>query len=457
MYGRGRSRGGTASRSLDRSETSSTRSGTKLKLTPLPQKTKAETEKARVTKNTPVKGEKSEAKKDPLKQSDKQEGKKEANKQKSASPASTPFGFKSRASSRSPARGGVLSPPARGKPEQSATSRAKGSLKIPATRSVSPKGSPANKAKTKQGKGVKAKTLSDKQVVETEIAEEVAPKIGIANQETQKNENAVSSQDNSDSLINPAINPETNIEKVLEAVKLGQEEQPSLRKENKTGRGKRQRVPRLNDNPDAPEVVDVPNMRSSLGGKPDREREAENGVVNDINSSKVENLAVGVTPSATDETEKEVAFAIKMPLIADEDKSMSVNINTSNNPLTDAGDVMSPNSSEEIKTSPLTVKPNTILKEFGPIKTVPKALPDLVSIIDTPLIDPVETSESHDTDSDKGELKTADTEDKNHNPNETKAVVTKDLSETKSDLSVNGLTDTTKDIEGDSFLTRMIR
>merc|ERR1711892_657163 len=170
MYGRGRSRGGTASRSLDRSETSSTRSGTKLK--PLPTekpKTKVETEKAKGTKNTPVKGDKAEAKKDSVKSSDKTEAKKETNKQKSASPATTPFGFKSRASSRSPARGAGVSSPARGEKKErtSGTSRIKGPLKIPAARSVSPKGSPANKAKTKQGKAVKAKTSSEKQVVET--------------------------------------------------------------------------------------------------------------------------------------------------------------------------------------------------------------------------------------------------------------------------------------------------
>ena len=456
MYGRGRSRGGTASRSLDRSETSSTRSGTKLKLTPLPhekQKTKPEPEKGKVTKNTPVKGDKSEPKKDPVKPSDKLEGKKESNKQKPASPAAAPFGFKSRASSRSPARGGAVPSPARGKQEQTATSRAKGSLKIPTTRSVSPKGSPANKAKTKQGKGVKAKTASEKQVVEAEIPEEIAPETVIANQENAENDKAESSQDNFDSPVNPAINPETSIEKVLEAVKTGTETQPSLKQEKRVSRGKRQRVPRLNDNPDAPEVLDVPNMRSSLGGKTDRDRESENGVVDDINSAKVEDLAVGVTPSATDESEKEVAFAIKMPLIADEDKSPSVNINTSNSPLTNASTVMSPNNIEEVKTSP-----NVKSTSLGPLKSVPRGIPDLVAIVDTPIADPVVTDESHVTaENDKGELQNADTEDITYNPNETKAVVTKDLSEIKSDLSVNGLTDSTKDIEGDSFLTRMIR
>jgi len=454
MYGRGRSRGGTASRSLDRSETSSTRSGTKLKLTPLPhekQKTKPEPEKGKVTKNTPVKGDKSEVKKDPVKPSDKLEGKKETNKQKPASPAAAPFGFKSRASSRSPARGGALPSPARGKQEQAATSRAKGSLKIPATRSVSPKGSPASKAKTKQGKGVKAKTASEKQVVETEIPEEVAPETVITNQENPENDKAESSQDNSDFPVNPAIKPETNIEKVLEAVNTGTETQP--KQEKRVSRGKRQRVPRLNDNPDAPEVVDVPNMRSSLGGKTDRDRESENGVLDDINSAKVEDLAVGVTPSATDESEKEVAFAIKMPLIADEDKSPTVNINTSNSPLTNASTVMSPNNIEEVKTSP-TIKSTSL----GPLKSVPRGIPDLVAIVDTPIADPVVTDESHVTaENDKGELQNADTEDITYNPNETKAVVTKDLSEIKSDLSVNGLTDSTKDIEGESFLTRMIR
>ena len=456
MYGRGRSRGGTASRSLDRSETSSTRSGTKLKLTPLPhekQKTKPEPEKGKVTKNTPVKGDKSEPKKDPVKPSDKLEGKKESNKQKPASPAAAPFGFKSRASSRSPARGGAVPSPARGKQEQTATSRAKGSLKIPTTRSVSPKGSPANKAKTKQGKGVKAKTASEKQVVEAEIPEEIAPETVIANQENAENDKAESSQDNFDSPVNPAINPETSIEKVLEAVKTGTETQPSLKQEKRVSRGKRQRVPRLNDNPDAPEVLDVPNMRSSLGGKTDRDRESENGVVDDINSAKVEDLAVGVTPSATDESEKEVAFAIKMPLIADEDKSPSVNINTSNSPLTNASTVISPNNIEEVKTSP-----NVKSTSLGPLKSVPRGIPDLVAIVDTPIADPVVTDESHVTaENDKGELQNADTEDITYNPNETKAVVTKDLSEIKSDLSVNGLTDSTKDIEGDSFLTRMIR
>ena len=456
MYGRGRSRGGTASRSLDRSETSSTRSGTKLKLTPLPhekQKTKPEPEKGKVTKNTPVKGDKSEPKKDPVKPSDKLEGKKETNKQKPASPAAAPFGFKSRASSRSPARGGAVPSPARGKQEQTATSRAKGSLKIPTTRSVSPKGSPANKAKTKQGKGVKAKTASEKQVVEAEIPEEIAPETVIANQENAENDKAESSQDNFDSPVNPAINPETSIEKVLEAVKTGTETQPSLKQEKRVSRGKRQRVPRLNDNPDAPEVLDVPNMRSSLGGKTDRDRESENGVVDDINSAKVEDLAVGVTPSATDESEKEVAFAIKMPLIADEDKSPSVNINTSNSPLTNASTLMGPNNIEEVKTSP-----NVKSTSLGPLKSVPRGIPDLVAIVDTPIADPVVTDESHVTaENDKGELQNADTEDITYNPNETKAVVTKDLSEIKSDLSVNGLTDSTKDIEGDSFLTRMIR
>ena len=84
MYGRGRSRGGTASRSLDRSETSSTRSGTKLKLTPLTNekpKAKPESEKNKVNKNTPTKSEKTEVKKEPVKPS---EGKKETLKQKTA-------------------------------------------------------------------------------------------------------------------------------------------------------------------------------------------------------------------------------------------------------------------------------------------------------------------------------------------------------------------------------------
>merc|ERR1711936_1400396 len=154
MYGRGRSRGGTASRSLDRSETSSTRSGTKLKLAPLANekpKAKLDSEKSKVNKSTPARSEKGEGKKETVKLSDKLEGKRETGKPKAASP-SAPFGFKSRASSRSPARGAGQTSPAKGKQEVPGTSRVKGSLKIPAARSVSPKGSPSNKAKTKQGK-----------------------------------------------------------------------------------------------------------------------------------------------------------------------------------------------------------------------------------------------------------------------------------------------------------------
>merc|ERR1712123_78229 len=323
-----------------------------------------------------------------------------------------------------------------------------------------------NKAKTKQGKAVKAKTSSEKQVVETGTNIETTSKVGASNDEKLKNDNSVSKSENSESTLiesDPNINLETNIEKVLEVVKPEPEEQPSIKKESKPIRGKRQRVPRLNDNPDAPEVVDVPNMRSSLGGKPDREREIENGIANDISVSKVENLAVGVTPSATDEAEKEVSFATKMPLIADEDKSMSVNINTSNSPVNDAPGVMSPNNSEETKANPCSAGPTSPLKPLppSPIKSIPRALPDLVAISDTSIIIPptVVTSESHDISadkSDKSEPNVVDDSENNCNPNEINAVVTKDLPDNNSDSEINGLADSTKDIEGD-FLTRMIR
>lgn len=463
MYGRGRSRGGTASKSLDRSETSSTRSGTKLKLTPLANekpKTKVDTEKSKVNKNTPSKSEKAEGKKEAVKSTDKLEAKKETTKQKSASPA-TPFGFKSRASSRSPARGGGQASPARGKQDQPITSRAKGPLKIPGARSVSPKGSPANKAKTKQGKVVKAKTSTEKQIVESETSSEPAPTAGTSSEEKLTNEESVTIPVKSESTLiesHPTINPETSIEKVLEVVKPEVEEPVNPKKEIKSVRGKRQRVPRLNDNPDAPEVVDVPNMRSSLGGKPDREREQENGIANDISSSKVEDLAAGVTPAATDESDKEVAFATKMPLIADEDKSMSVNINT----VTDASDIMSPNNSEESKTNAFSVGPTSPVKPLAssPLQNVPRNIPNLVAIVDRPIINtPTDvTSESHDinVDGDKSELNSVDIKENNGNANETNVVVTKDISETNSDYLVNGTTDSTKDIEGD-LLTRMIR
>eukprot|EP00092_Neocalanus_flemingeri_P008454 GFUD01009110.1.p1 GENE.GFUD01009110.1~~GFUD01009110.1.p1 ORF type:complete len:2320 (+),score=595.04 GFUD01009110.1:230-7189(+) len=464
MYGRGRSRGGTASRSLDRSETSSTRSGTKLKLTPLTNekpKAKLESEKNKVNKNTPTKSEKPEGKKEPVKPT---EGKKETVKQKAASPA-TPFGFKSRASSRSPARGAGQASPARGKQEVLTASRAKGPLKIPSARSVSPKGSPANKAKTKQGKVVKAKTSTDKQAVENQGTSDSTKQPGPSTEEKPQNEDSVTAPEKAESTLiesDPTINTETNIEKVLEVVETKPKELSNTKREGKPSRGKRQRVPRLNDNPEAPEVVDVPNMRSSLGGKPDRERDPENGIENDLSSSKVENLALGVTPAATDESDKEVAFSTKMPLIADEDKSMSVNINTSNSSVNDGPGEMSPNSSEESKSNSCSAGPISQLKPLAvsPLRSVPQSPNKFEAIVDKPIIVTnavSDSSESHDiVGANKSEFPSVDVKENIGNPNETNVVVTKDFSVTNSDISLNGSTNSAKDIQGD-ILTRMIR
>ena len=165
-------------------------------------------------------------------------------------------GLAGRASSRSPARGG--NSPARAARQESQTKQK------PQRTSNSSKQPPSPKAKAKPGKVAgKAK----EEITETgDAAEKVAEEAAVS--ETEQ------------------LEPVT--ETASEA-KPGVE--PKLRQ-------KRQKLPKLNDNPDAPEVVDVPNMRSSLNCKP--ERGLENGLRGGVNGSELEDAGGGAVKLLVD-------------------------------------------------------------------------------------------------------------------------------------------------------------
>ena len=86
---------------------------------------------------------------------------------------------------------------------------------------------------------------------------------------------------------------------------------------------RKQKLPRLNDNPDAPEVVDVPNMRSSHVERLSDARTYENGgtsVNGDCDSDNKEDTAPGDKPEPLKDSKVTLDDRIMPPLIAGEDK-----------------------------------------------------------------------------------------------------------------------------------------
>ena len=86
---------------------------------------------------------------------------------------------------------------------------------------------------------------------------------------------------------------------------------------------RKQKLPRLNDNPDAPEVVDVPNMRSSHVERLSDARTYENGgtsVNGDCDSDNKEDTALGDKPEPLKDSKVTLDDRIMPPLIAGEDK-----------------------------------------------------------------------------------------------------------------------------------------
>ena len=80
---------------------------------------------------------------------------------------------------------------------------------------------------------------------------------------------------------------------------------------------RKQKLPKVNDNPDAPEVVDVPNMRSSFIAiaTPCENGTSHNGTSGSASPGK---------PTTEDSADAKVTFESKMPLLADEEKISGV-------------------------------------------------------------------------------------------------------------------------------------
>jgi len=187
-----------------------------------------------------------------------------------------------RASSRSPGRGGAAASPAPAPP-----SRARS---LPTPRGKPPPSARGGKA----GRGKAAETVA-----------EPAPPVLPAEEEPAPAEE-------------PATEEPSKVDEQAEVVKLKSPVPEPTKPETPVRERKRLKRPILNDNPEAPEVVDVPNMKSSLGAENDEVgAPAEDGpVLFIVKSGKIrEKRALKGSQQ-------------KMPSVAERESPLSVRINS---------------------------------------------------------------------------------------------------------------------------------
>ena len=121
---------------------------------------------------------------------------------------------------------------------------------------------------------------------------------------------------------------------------------------------RKQKLPRVNDNPDAPEVVDVPNMRSSFIAiaTPCENGTSHNGTTS-ASSPEKPSSEVTTEPSA----DTKVTFDSKMPLLAEEEKITGVSpaVNPAENGANNNEDFSPPPKQKESLQSPK--KPDSLI------------------------------------------------------------------------------------------------